>query len=238
MLNSFRFRRIPLLSTLILCLLGVVLGQWQTRRAEEKENIVSALLQRSQMPSLTSNDLNRSPKDIIYRQVRLSGAFVSNWPLYLDNRPKDGVAGFYVLMPFKIQGTDRHVMVVRGWQPRNPANRTLMVPLKTPPDVLQLEGVIREGVDKVMQLGLNAQLKPRAILQNLDLPDVARQTSLAMPNFVINQTNETFDGLQRNWTLPIAGAEKHRAYAFQWYALSLMAVIFFVVTGFRRGKNE
>jgi len=31
--------------------------------------------------------------------------------------------------------------------------------------------------------------------------------------------------------------EKHRGYAFQWYALAAMAFIFFVVTGIRRGKK-
>jgi cytochrome oxidase assembly protein ShyY1 len=32
--------------------------------------------------------------------------------------------------------------------------------------------------------------------------------------------------------------EKHQGYAFQWYALAAMAVIFFVVNGCRRGKTS
>jgi cytochrome oxidase assembly protein ShyY1 len=45
------------------------------------------------------------------------------------------------------------------------------------------------------------------------------------------------DGLVRDWPAPSLGIERHRGYAVQWYALALMAVIFFVVTGLRRGKK-
>jgi surfeit locus 1 family protein len=42
----------------------------------------------------------------------------------------------------------------------------------------------------------------------------------------------------RDWPAPSLGVEKHQGYAFQWYALSAMALIFFVVNGFRRGKTK
>ena len=106
--------------------------------------------------------------------------------------------------------------------------------LKTTEGTIQLEGVIRPGVDKVMQLGASEAYKPGVILQNLDIQDGARQMGFKMVDFVLDQTTDTFDGLQRDWTLPSVGSDKNRAYAFQWYALSLMAVIFYVVTGFRR----
>jgi surfeit locus 1 family protein len=236
--KSFRFRLIPLLSTLVLCALGIALGQWQTRRAAEKEAIAYAILQRGQMPELTSADLNRAPKDIAFRRMTISGQFIRDWPLYLDNRPLHGVAGFYVLMPFKINGTEQHVMIARGWQPRNPVARTQMPVLKTPEGNIKLEGVVRLSLDKVMQLGLNEPMRSGVILQNLDLADVSKKTGLKMVDFVLDQTSDSADGLQRDWPLPSAGADKHKAYAFQWFALSLMAVIFFVVTGFRRGKSE
>jgi len=41
----------------------------------------------------------------------------------------------------------------------------------------------------------------------------------------------------RDWPPPSLGVEKHRAYAFQWYALALMALLFFLVTGSRRGTS-
>lgn len=236
--NVFRLRLIPLISTLVLCIFGIILGQWQTRRALEKEEAGNVLLQRAKKPPLTAVELNAEVENIAFRRVNLIGEFVPEWPLYLDNRPMHGVAGFYVLMPFKIQGSERQLLVVRGWQPRNPVNRTQMPLLKTPKGTIQLEGIIRSGMEKVMQLGTNEAYKPGVILQNLDIRDGARQMNFRMYDFVLDQTTDTADGLQRDWTLPSVGSEKNRAYAFQWYALSLMAVIFFVVTGFRRGKRK
>ena len=42
----------------------------------------------------------------------------------------------------------------------------------------------------------------------------------------------------RDWPLPSAGVDKHRGYAFQWYALAATAFLFFLVTGFRRASRS
>lgn len=236
--SSFRFRLIPLLATLVISALGLCLGQWQTGRAKEKEEIALAMQKRGQLPALEISGQSALPADLAFRRITLSGEFVRAWPLYLDNRPLHGVAGFYVLMPFKISGSDQHVLVLRGWQPRNPAKRTQMARLETPSGPIRLEGLARSGLERVMQLGQPVPMTPGAILQNIDLADASRQTGLKTFDFVLQQTSDSSDGLLRDWPLPSAGADKHRAYAFQWYGLALMAVIFFGVTGIRRGKNR
>ena len=238
MLNTFRFRLIPLLITLALCTLGLSLGQWQTRRAMEKEAIAASMKQRSEMAVLNRLELSADPQQLVFRRVALAGQFVSTWPLYLDNRPMNGVAGFYVLMPFKIEASGQYVLVVRGWQPRNPANRTQIPLLKTPQGIVELDAIIRTGIDRVMQIGDSAPLEAGAFLQNIEVTEASRKMGLSMPDLVLYQVGRPVDDLKRDWVLPSSGSDKHRAYAFQWYALTLMAVIFFVVTGFRRGKQE
>jgi cytochrome oxidase assembly protein ShyY1 len=44
--------------------------------------------------------------------------------------------------------------------------------------------------------------------------------------------------LLRVWPSPSSGIDKHRGYAFQWYALAAMAILFFVITGFRSGSKQ
>jgi surfeit locus 1 family protein len=41
----------------------------------------------------------------------------------------------------------------------------------------------------------------------------------------------------RDWPAPALGVERHKGYAFQWYALAAMAVIF-CDDRIRRGKNK
>lgn len=173
-----------------------------------------------------------------YRHVLLRGEFVRDWPVYLDNRPHDGIAGFYLLMPFKIAPTNLHVLVARGWVPRNPAVRTQLPPIITPTGLVEIEGTLRRGVGHVMQLGAPEPLRPGAIVQNLDAAGFAAASGFSMYPMLVEQSSDTHDGLVRDWPLPSSGVEKHRAYAFQWYALTAMAFLFFVVTGFRRGSQQ
>lgn len=175
--------------------------------------------------------------DIEYRRVLLKGEFLRDWPVYLDNRPYNGVAGFYLLMPFKIAATNLHVLVARGWIPRNASNRTQLPSLVTPQGTIEIEGTVRQGIGHIMQLGSPEPLRPAAIVQNLDAAGFAAASGLNMQPMIVEQLTDTNDGLVRDWPAPASGVEKHRGYAFQWYALAAMTFFFFVVTGFRRGSK-
>jgi cytochrome oxidase assembly protein ShyY1 len=42
---------------------------------------------------------------------------------------------------------------------------------------------------------------------------------------IVRQLGDVPDGLARDWVAPGAGADKHRAYAFQWFAMAGAALI-------------
>lgn len=175
---------------------------------------------------------------IEYRQVRVKGEFVRDWPVYLDNRPYRGAAGLYVLMPLKISGSTRHVLVVRGWIARDVADRAKLPPLVTPPGEVEIQGVARRTPGRLMQLGKAEELHPNAIVQNVELAEFAAAAKLALEPFFVEQTGMMKDGLVRDWPRPSTGIDKHHGYAFQWYGLAAMAFVFFVVTGFRRESRQ
>ena len=75
-------------------------------------------------------------------------------------------------------------------------------------------------------------------MQNLQVAEVARAYGEDFLPFIIEQTGDARDGLVRDWPQPDTGADKHRAYAFQWYALSFTALVFFLVTGIRSGRQN
>jgi len=54
---------------------------------------------------------------------------------------------------------------------------------------------------------------------------------------VVEQTGAPADGLARQWDGPDVDIKRHQGYAFQWYALAVMAILFFVMTGFRRASK-
>ncbi|MGB6054262.1 MAG: SURF1 family protein, partial [Burkholderiaceae bacterium] len=127
----FRFRPIPLLATVLLVALGVALGQWQTRRALEKEAIEVRLASRAALPPIALGAEVLPAAQTEYRRIVVDGEFRADWPVYLDNRPHQGTAGFYLLMPFRIAGSSRYLLVARGWLPRDAAERTRLPPVVT-----------------------------------------------------------------------------------------------------------
>lgn len=240
---AFRFKLIPFVATVLVVALGIQLGNWQQRRAAQKIVLQTKLTQGNASAPVQLDGAPLAAEAVEFRRVSVTGEFVANWPLYLDNRPSAGHSGFYLLMPFKIAGTGMHVLVARGWLPRDPADRARLPAYATPTGTVTVQGMARLDAGHVMELAKTPTLTPKAIVQNADPLQVARDSGLTMQPFVIEQTaaaQPAGDDAQmvRDWPAPALNVEKHQGYAFQWYALSAMAVIFFVVNGFRRGKQK
>ncbi|TWI51179.1 cytochrome oxidase assembly protein ShyY1 [Pseudoduganella flava] len=225
---------------LALVALGIALGRWQDRRAAEKEAIAAQLATGTGAAPIELGPEPRSTAPLMYHRVRVTGTFVRDWPIYLDNRPHDGRAGFVVLMPFQVEGSPMHVLVARGWIPRDPSDRTRIAPYPTPTGTVTVEGVAKPGAGHVWQLGQPQAPTAGAIVQNVDLDDAMRTLQRPLHYLVLEQTSR--DGsegaLVRDWPKADLGIDKHRGYAFQWYALALMAFLFFLFTGLRSGSKQ
>lgn len=246
----FRFRTIPFIATVVLVALGILLGNWQTRRAAEKTALLAIVKQRMDGPPVLLEGAPLDAGAVEYRHIIVKGEFVPDWLVYLDNRPYSNSSGFSVLMPFKIARSDgsdsgKYVLVERGWLPRG-ATHDALPQVATPTGLHRIDGIAVRRPARLMQLGTPAPLKPGAVLQNLELPDFARASGLDLEPFMIEQLGPDVGGHYtgggmaplRNWTIPGIDASRHRGYAFQWYGLAVMAFLFFVITGFRSASKQ
>jgi surfeit locus 1 family protein len=247
----FRFRPIPFIATVLLVALGILLGNWQTRRAVEKTALQNRLDARRAAPPLVLGADSVDPAAVEFRRVIVTGEFVPNWPVFLDNRPNDGRSGFVVLMPFKIarsdgSGSNKYLLVERGWLPRG-AEYGKVPAFTTPAGRRRIEGIAVLRAARVMQLGTPAPLQPGAIVQNAEPAALARVSGFDFQPIVLEQTSPDADAaaaatrgtpLVRNWPAPGVDIARHRGYAVQWYGLATMAFLFYVMTGFRRASKQ
>ena len=236
----FRFRLVPFIAMLVVAAIGISLGQWQLRRAAEKEAIEQRIKLQEQAPPLRLDGAAAQAGDadaVEFRKVTVRGEFVPGWTIYLDNRPHDGKPGFHVLTPLKIAGSSRHILVARGWIARDVADRSRIPEIATPAGIVEVTGGVRRHAGRLLQLGQAAPLKSGAIVQNLDVAEMAQASGLEMEPFIVEQNSDSNDGLVRAWPLPSQGIDRHLGYAFQWFALAATAFLFFVVTGFKRASN-
>ncbi|MCG2585357.1 SURF1 family protein [Massilia sp. TS11] len=234
----FRFRLVPFLATCVLVAIGVSAGQWQDRRAAAKLALQAELQARAEQAPV---DLNRTPagdRQPDFQPVRVRGTFVAGYPVYLENRQYQGRPGFYVLMPLRLADSERHVLVARGWLPRDPAARERIAPYPTPAGEITLTGVAHGALGHALALGQDVAPTAGAIVLNAGWQEVATASRLAFEPLVLEQRSDTGDGLVRDWPAPNVDINKHRGYAFQWYALAVAAILYFIITGFRSGRKE
>ncbi len=225
---SFRFRLFPALVCATLLLLGLSLARWQWNKANLREAQTHQMQVRQLQPASDAVSFGMTLPDM-YTPVFAEGEWLPEWIVYLDNRPHGGVSGRIVLMPMRLKNSGNVVLIARGWQARDPQDRLRLTLPPTPPGVVKVSGVVRHQLDRVLQLGDAPALKGGALLQNLDTGMFRQASGLPVLPWILQQTSEAQDGLLLQWSTAASGAERNRAYAWQWLALSLLSLIFFAI---------
>ena len=203
---SFRPRLWALALAAAACAAGIALGNWQARRADDKRALAEHV-----------------------QRIVVQGEFLPERSVLLDNKVRGGRAGYEVVTPLRL-AEGIHVLVSRGWVAA-PPRREQLPEVTTPAGRVRVEGVVLARLPQPLKLGEPAKGRVR---QSLDLKEFAVETGLPLQAFVIQQHSDTADGLARDWPPPDAGAEKNRAYAFQWYSLAALALVLGVVFSFRK----
>lgn len=216
-LNSPRFWLITL-AAVLLAGASFSLGQWQLRRAAQKEALQNAIESRSSLQTLDARALAaaRSANHLLHRQASLTGRWSAEHTIYLDNRPMGGKSGFVVVTPLLLDGSAQVVLVQRGWVPRNFTDRTRLPDISTPVGPVTVHGRIALAPSRLYQFTNDESGRIR---QNLEIPPFRTETGLPLLDVSLLQTGVTSEGLLRDWAAPNLGVDKHYGYAFQWFAL-------------------
>lgn len=218
-----------------MALLGVAvtfsLGLWQLGRAAEKTALQDARTQQSAMAALDGRSLGSAPGDaasraaLIHRRMVLTGRWLPQHTVYLENRQMNGKPGFFVLTPLQIQGTGAVMLVQRGWAQRAFTDRTALPPIETPAGQVEVPGHLAPWPSRLYDFG-GAEQGP--IRQNLDLQAFRRETALPLLEVTLLQSGAASEGLLREWPVVASGVEKHHGYAFQWFGLSGLIALLYV----------
>jgi surfeit locus 1 family protein len=223
-------RLIVLVAALALSAVTARLGVWQLDRAQQKQTLQAAVDSRRDAPALLAADLARDPEAAAaqhHRRTVLEGQWRDAHTLWLDNRQMQGRPGFFVVTPL-VLADGSAVLVQRGWQPRDAADRTRVIRPPAPEGTVRVAGRIAPLPARLFEFEAS-EVGP--IRQNLDMPSFARETGLVLRPLSLMQLDEPgqpSDGLVRDWPAPAAGVHKHHGYAFQWFALSALSILLYV----------
>jgi surfeit locus 1 family protein len=214
-----------LIVALAACVLALSLGNWQTRRAAQKLAIEAQWNAADQASPRELSAALVPAADALPMRVALRGKFDHARTVWLDNRQLEGRPGFWVLTPMTLDD-GLVVLVNRGWIARDATERARLPAIGEPAGTVRIEGLAMTHAPRLLELGDGSVSGPLpAIWQNLDYDRFEAISGVAVARLVVQQSSETNDGLARRWARPASGVDKHRGYAFQWYALAALIAL-------------
>lgn len=204
------------------------MGTWQLSRAAQKAALEEQIRSRSALPAWSSRDLleSQQPVQSLHRPVALTGHWVPEASVYLDNRPMNGRSGLVLVTPLRLSGSERAVLVQRGWVPRDFLDRSKVPSIETPTGEVEVQGRLAPPPSQLFELG-EGDLGP--IRQNIDIPAFAGETGLPLLGGVsVLQTGDVAQGVKRDWPRFAADVHKHHGYAAQWFAMCAVVCFLYV----------
>lgn len=228
--NVFSRRMLVLCLALLGMAVTAAMGQWQLRRAAQKEALTEARQAKSTLAPIDGQSLGQAGdslanrEGLMHRPARLQGQWLAQHTVFLENRQMRGRIGFFVVTPLQLNG-GAVVLVQRGWVPRNFNDRTALPSVSTPVGEISITGHLAPWPSRMYDFGA---LEEGAIRQNLDFDAYRQQTRLPLLELSVQQSEGDQDGLVRDWPVVASGVEKHYGYAFQWFGLCALIAVLYV----------
>ncbi len=231
---QFNFAITSMIAYLAVFILLMNLGFWQLRRAEEKQQTIIQIQKQSEVTEVDILDLmSVDPDQFRYRKVLATGYFDNQHQYLLDNQVYQGKTGYFVLTPFILSGSDNSILVNRGWV--EALQYRSQLPAVEFPAIAE-NHTIRGRINEFPSVGfkLEAAEIPTSgwpsVVQLVDSKVLSANSGYQFLPFQLEYNENSENGYVRNWkqVLPMP-AEKHQAYAMQWFALSLTWVLLFFI---------
>lgn len=225
---------LPTLGAFALMALTLALGVWQVGRAHEKEALARRYDALAKAPpiDLGAQILETHPA-LEFHPVTAKGIWLPEQAVFLDNKVHQGRAGFQVVMPLRLAGSDTHVLVNRGWLPAT-GDRRQTPQVTTASGVVSIHGFLRSSPDRFKEL--SATYREGRIWENITVERYAAWSKLKLQPIIAYQTDAADDALIRVWLRPDAGSERNFGYALQWFGLSALTAFFWLRHVFGRKK--
>lgn len=218
---------VPPLAALVAVVVFVRLGVWQLHRADEAEAISETIAAHGQArpAALDSAALSGDLADLHWRPVETRGAWENAKQILLDNQIAHGVAGYFVYTPLRVPGCHCAVLVNRGWVPAGPQRDAV-------PNVgfVPYQGPVHGIAAPAPASGFGVSTADGEVIgsgllrvQRLDAGELSRWLGERVLPLTVLLAPDEPDGYLRDWRPPDPHAERHVAYAGQWFIFALIA---------------
>lgn len=219
-------RRALLLGGLLQLLLlpaFIALGLWQWNKAEQKTALQAALDQRSAAPAIAMPSVPADAAALRHHRVLLRGRYDASKQVLIDNRLYREQAGYHVITPLRLEGSDMHVLVNRGWLPA-PADHSRPPDTAVPAGTVEITGIAALPPGRSFTLAPQPTSGWEPVWQILDLERFRSAVDYPLQPLVVQLDPTAPGGFVRDWPRPDERADRHRSYALQWFGFALASL--------------
>ncbi len=220
----------------------ILLGNWQVRRLQWKEDLLATIEARLAAPPVPLAEIEMlaaEGADIRYRPVTVTGTFDHDRERHYF-ATFDGLSGYYVYTPLRL-ADGRIVFVNRGFVPfdRKDAATRAEGQVEGP---VTITGLSRERLPEKPSFLVPENDPAKNIFYWKDLDAMAASAGLGddvvLPFFIDAGDAENPGGLPVGGVTRISFPNNHLQYAFTWYGLSAVLAVGVGVLVIRRRRNR
>jgi len=206
------------------------LGIWQLQRLRDRRAAnaeIRALMARP--PVSLSGSSGPLPE---YTPVQASGVYDFANEIVLRNRAHDEQPGVQLLTPLRLAGTDRAVLVDRGWIPYTQADPAARAGYDTPAGPVSVAGLARASqVRTFLLLPADPTASPAAPRLDqwfwINIPQIQGQVPYPLLPFYLEEAPRA-----NSSALPISAYDDidlsdgpHLSYAIQWFSFTTILIV-------------
>ncbi len=228
-----RFKRIRLGLWLLGVPLLLSLGGWQLQRAEQKRVWLQQL---DEAPATTVNGALERLEHYDWVPVRLEIELVPLKIFLLDNRTRQGRAGYEVVVPIRVDEGSWWLASL-GWVAA-PARREQLPEVELARRWLRAEGVLSRPLESVTLAASQVEPGWPRRIQSLDLKQIREALAVPVEPLLLHLKTVVSEAiLPRAKIYTGIEPERHIGYAVQWFGLALALVVWLVWVG-RKERQE
>lgn len=221
------------LVTAVLIPIFCALGHWQLQRMHFKNALQAQYVARLQSKPLKT--FQQDSPNVRFTFMEITGHFLNDYTLLLDNQMYKGQAGYRVMTLFQVADSSKRdlplILVDRGWIPIT-SNRNKLPDITHIREQVTLKGIINEPPKA---LKLNSITEPNGspfpkIVQHIDFDKITEQLQHPVSAFVFQLHTEQPPYSYQ--ILPISfgvSPNRHLGYAIQWYIMACVVLLYYLV---------
>lgn len=237
--GHYTFR--PTLTATVLALLAVAvfsgLSIWQVERAYYKLGLKHEIMRMETQPPIELEKVAEAKDLRRYQPVTVNGQYVTGDYILIDNSIYQGQAGYQVVVPLKLAGSDRYVLVYAGWVQQG-RTRSDLPEIELPGSPVEIHGKLDFPATRpVIVRGDVPNPEYDRVWMYVDNQVFNKLTGYEVMPLAVYQSADDPGLYVRDWPAYEAKVGMHIGYAIHWAVFALAALGVYLWFGLKKDKQ-